>query len=111
VRAAAAFALVFSVFLSPRLSAQPPPLDPRQAAFSLYAHAFLDSERKPTVAVNVNIPYSSLIFLRNGAAFQSEYAAYIKILDKKNRLVDTAVINEAAVAENYEATRSAKMSA
>jgi len=111
VRAAVAFALVFSVFLSPRLSAQPPPLDPRQAAFSLYAHAFLDSERKPTVAVNVNIPYSSLIFLRNGAAFQSEYAAYIKILDKKNRLVDTAVINEAAVAENYEATRSAKMSA
>ena len=111
MRAALVFVLVLSSLLAPRLSAQPPPVDSPQAAFSLYAHAFLDSERNPTVAVNVNVPYSSLIFLKKGAAFQSEYAAYIKILDKKNRLVDTAVLNEAVVVEDYEATRSARMSA
>ena len=111
MRAALAFVLVFSFLVAPRLSAQPAPVDPQQAAFSLYAHAYLDSERNPTVSVNVNIPYSSLIFLKKEAAFQSDYAAYIKILDKKNRLVDTAVLNEAVVVEDYEATRSARMTA
>ncbi len=84
--------------------------EPRPAEFSLYAHAFLDPQRKPTVAVSVNIPYSSLIFLKKGPAFQSEYAAYIKILNKKKTIVDTAVLTESVVVEEYEETHSAKAS-
>jgi GWxTD domain-containing protein len=111
VRAALAFVLISSVAIALRVSAQPPPADPRQSAFSLYAHAFLDSTRQSTVAVNVAVPYSSLIFLKKGAAFQAEYVAYVKILDAKNRLVDSAVLNEAVAADDYEETRSARSSA
>jgi GWxTD domain-containing protein len=80
------------------------------ADFSLYAHAFLDPAGKPAVSVSVNIPHTSLIFLKKGRSFQSEYAAYVKVLDKKKALVDTAVLTETVVVEGYETTRSAKSS-
>jgi GWxTD domain-containing protein len=111
VRAAQAFVVVLLVAIAQRAAAQPPPGDPRQAAFSLYAHAFLDSARQSTVAVNVAVPFTSLIFLKNGAAFQSEYVAYIKVLDAKNRLVDSAVLTETVAAGEYEETRSSRSSA
>ena len=111
MRAVLAIVLISSLVIALRVSAQPPPADPRQSAFSVYAHAFLDSTRKSTVAVNVAVPYSSLIFLKKGASFQSEYVAYVKILDARNRLVDSAVLNEVVAADDYEGTRSASKSA
>jgi GWxTD domain-containing protein len=110
VRAVTLFVLFLCSFSAPRLFAQTEPPGARESAFSLYAHAFMDSERKPTLAVDINVPYSSLIFLKRGAAFQSEYVAYLKILDKKNRLVDSAVLNETVVAEDYQTTRSTRQS-
>lgn len=83
---------------------------PRMAGFSLYTHAFLDPDHRPSILVSVNVPYTSLIFLRDTATFRSEYAVYVKILDKKKKLVETAVINESIVVEDYKSTRSAKMS-
>ena len=83
---------------------------PRMAGFSLFTHAFLDPEHRPSILVSVNVPYTSLIFLRETGTFRSEYAVYIKILDKKKRLVETAVINESVAVEDYRSTRSAKMS-
>ena len=111
MRAALLFVLICSVAFAVRASAQPPAADPRESAFSLYAHAFLDSTRQSTVAVNVSVPYSSLIFLKKGASFESEFVAYIKILDAKKRLVESAVLNETVVADDYEGTRSARRTA
>jgi GWxTD domain-containing protein len=84
--------------------AQPPP----ESAFSLEAHAFLDAERRPAVLVTVEIPYSNLIFLRRGGVFQSDYAAFIKVLDRRKRILESAVATESVVSRDYEATRSAR---
>jgi GWxTD domain-containing protein len=111
VRAALFFAVISLAAIAQRAPAQPPASDPRQSAFSLYAHAFLDSTRRSTVAVNVSVPFSSLIFLKQGASFEAEYVAYIKIIDEKDRLVDSAVLTESVPASDYERTRSARSSA
>jgi GWxTD domain-containing protein len=86
------------------------PQPPQQAGFSLLAHAFLDPERRPSIAVNVDVPHTSLIFLKKDRVFQSEYAVYVKVLNRKKKLVETAVLNESVVVTSYEETRSAKMS-
>jgi len=95
----------------PQPSRAQPPQTSQQAGFSLLAHAFFDSERRPSIAVNVEIPYTSLIFLMKNGVFESDYAVYVKILDKKKKLVETAVITGSAVVTNYEETRSARTSA
>jgi GWxTD domain-containing protein len=63
------------------------------------------------VVVNVEIPYTSLIFLRKDGVFESDYTAYVKILDKGKKLVETAVITGSAAVTDYEETRSATRSA
>jgi GWxTD domain-containing protein len=80
------------------------------AGFSLYTHAFLDPDQRPSILVNINVPYTSLIFLRETGTFRSDYAVYLKVLNNKKKLVETAVINESVVVEDYKSTRSAKMS-
>ena len=110
MHAASKYLLGFVVVLAmipPHLS---PAQNPRSAGFSLYTHAFLDAERRSSIMVNVNVPYTSLIFLKRGAAFKSDYTVYIKVLNKKKKLVQTAVINEQVVVAEYAATRSAKTS-
>ncbi len=87
-----------------------PAQPPQQAGFSLSAHAFLDPERRSAVLVSVDIPYSSLVFLKKGGVFQSDYVVYVKILDKKKKIVETAVVTESVVSKDYEATRSARSS-
>ncbi len=99
--------IVVLAMIAPHLS---PAQNPRSAGFSLYTHAFLDAERRSSIMVNVTVPYTSLIFLKRGAAFQSDFTVYIKILNKKKKLVQTAVINEQIVVAEYTATRSAKTS-
>jgi GWxTD domain-containing protein len=79
---------------------------PRQAGFSLLAHAFFDPERRPTVGVSVEIPYTSLIFLRKNGVYESDYAVYVKILDESKKLVETAVVTGSVVVADYEETRS-----
>jgi GWxTD domain-containing protein len=88
--------------------AQPQPA--REAGISLHAHAFLDPERRPTVLVSIEIPYASLIFLKKGGAFQSDYSVIVKVLDGKKKIVETAVLTESVVSDEYEATRSVRMS-
>ncbi len=78
------------------------------SAFSLYTHAFLDPQRRSSVAVTINIPYSNLIFLKDAGGFEAEYSLYVKILDKKKNVIETAVVNENVVSEDYETTRSSK---
>jgi GWxTD domain-containing protein len=108
VRAPFLFILVFAVlsggFPSPSGS-QPP----KEIGFTLGAHAFLDPERRPSVLVSVEIPYSNLVFLKKGGGFASEYVAYIKILDRKRKIVETAVVTQVVQSEEYESTRSARL--
>ncbi|UCH83960.1 MAG: GWxTD domain-containing protein [Candidatus Latescibacterota bacterium] len=80
----------------------------RDMGFSLYTHAFLDPARQSSIVVTTNIPYSNLIFLRDAGGFKAEYSLYIKILDHKKKVVETSVVSEIVVVEDYEATRSAK---
>lgn len=85
--------------------AQPPALD---TGFSIHAHAFLDPERRPAVMVSVEIPYNSLIFLKKGDAFQSEYSIFLKVIGGDKKLVETAVLNQSVVSDEYDETRSAR---
>jgi GWxTD domain-containing protein len=78
------------------------------AWFSLYTHAFLDPARRSSVVVTTNIPFSNLIFLKDAGAYKAEYSLYIKILDKKKQVVETAVLNENVIVDDYQATRSSK---
>lgn len=101
-------------FLGALLSAtaapgQGPSQSPKDIGFSLGAHAFLDPEKRPAVLVSVEIPHANLVFLKKDGGFRSDYTAYIKILDKKKRIVETAVVTQSATAADYEATRSSRM--
>ena len=84
---------------------------PEQAGFSLLARGLFDAERQPSLAVNVEIPFASLIFLRKDGGFESEFNVYVKILDKKKKLVETGVVAGRAAVTDYEETRSSTRTA
>jgi GWxTD domain-containing protein len=112
VRASPGYAVLLAALVSGFAlpsPAQPPARFSAQAGFSLHAHAFLDPDHRPAVLVSLDIPYSSLIFLKRDGVFRSDYAVYFKVLDKKKKIVETAVVNESVVSKDYEATRSARM--
>ena len=95
------------------LFAQPPgaPLGPppQESGFSLHAHAFLDPERRAAVLVSIEIPHTSLIFLKKRGVFESDYAVYFKVRDKKKKIVETAVATQSVVSKDYESTRTARL--
>ena len=76
---------------------------------SLYARALLDGERRSSVKISINIPHSDLVFLRTDGAYQAKYQLYVRILDPKGEdVLETAVVNETVVVEEYAQTRSRK---
>jgi len=78
------------------------------AAFLVHANAFLDADRKPAVRVTAEIPYPSLVFLRDDGHFRAGYDIYLVIRDpsRSSEIVRTAVLRGEAVADDYEGTRS-----
>jgi GWxTD domain-containing protein len=112
VRVLLVFILVLTaLFCSPpgRPVAQPRGHPPGEMGFSLSAHAFVDPDQRPSVLVSVDIPYSNLVFLKKGGEFRSEYTAYIKVLDGKKKIVESAVVTESVTSEDYESSRSARL--
>lgn len=78
------------------------------AGFSLYAHSMLDEDQRPVMKVSTSLPYSSLIFLKRDGYYEAGYALYIRVLDKKHNLIDSAVLHETVTVETYQETKSHK---
>ena len=53
-------------------------------------------------------PYSNLIFLKKDGHYEAGYALYIRVLDKKHNLIDSAVLNETVTVGTYQETKSHK---
>ena len=76
--------------------------------FRLYANSYMDSHHQPQVKISVIVPYGNLVFLKKNDLYESAYELYIKVLDSKGRLVESVVLQDQVVAENYEETNSRK---
>ena len=84
------------------------PLTAQARGFTLFAHSVLDDDGWPVVRVSTSVPYSQLVFLKKDGQFVARFSLYLQVLDKKQRVVDSAVLNETITVPNYEETRSAK---
>ncbi len=79
------------------------------AGFSLYARSLVTADRRSSVKVSASIPNSELVFLRVDGAYQAKYRVYIRVIEaKRKKLVDTAVVNETVIVDDYQQTRSHK---
>lgn len=77
------------------------------AGFVLHASAFMAHGKRPSVKISAEIPYASLVFLKEDGRFMSRYDISVTITDVKNKdVVRTAVFHGDAVAEYYEDTHS-----
>jgi GWxTD domain-containing protein len=76
--------------------------------FVLHASAFMAHGRRPSVKISAEIPYSSLVFLKEDGKFMARYDVAVTIRDakKENEVVRTAVFHGDAVADYYEETHS-----
>ena len=75
--------------------------------FVLHASAFMAHGKRPSVKISAEIPYSSLVFLKENGRFMSHYNISVTITDVKSKdVVRTAVFHGDAVAEYYEDTHS-----
>ena len=75
--------------------------------FVLHASAFMAHGKRPSVRISAEIPYSSLVFLKENGRFMSHYNISVTITDVKSKdVVRTAVFHGDAVAEYYEDTHS-----
>ena len=78
----------------------------KMRGFRLYAHTYLDSHHQPQVRLSAVVPYGELVFLKKDDLFESAYELYIKILNKKGDLIESVVLSDQVVAENYEEANS-----
>jgi GWxTD domain-containing protein len=76
--------------------------------FVLHASAFMGPDRKPSVKISAEIPFASLVFLKEDGKFVAQYdiAVTIRDIEHNNEVVRTAVFNGDAVADYYEDTHS-----
>jgi GWxTD domain-containing protein len=74
----------------------------------LHASAFMAPDKKPSVKINAEIPYASLVFLKEGGKFMARYniAVTIRDLQRDNEVVRTSVFHGDAVADFYAETHS-----
>ena len=83
----------------------------RRAGFSLYARALLNDERKPSIKVSAHVPFSNLVFLREGDAYTAKYRLYIRIFDRSGKnMLDSHVRSKSETVKTYEQTKSSKES-
>jgi GWxTD domain-containing protein len=101
------YSLLISFFLG--LLTIPPLTCPAGASeFSMNAYSFMDDDRRSSMKVSINIPNGSLVFLKKDGLFESSFELYIKILDRNDRVIETAVLNKNVVVGSYSETRSNK---
>lgn len=76
--------------------------------FVLHASAFMGHNKKPSVKISAEIPYASLVFLKEDGRFMARYdiAVTIRDLQRDNEVVRTTVFHGDAVADYYEDTHS-----
>jgi GWxTD domain-containing protein len=79
--------------------------------FSLYAYAFMNSEQQPSIQVNSSVGYNSLVFFKRKNVFESTFEVYLKLMDRENNVIDTAVLKKKVSVQEYQETKSAKHSA
>lgn len=76
--------------------------------FVLQANAFMGAGKVPSVRLTADIPYSSLVFLKEDGRFRAKFSVAVTIRkdDRNQDVVRTAVFNGDAVADYYEDTHS-----
>lgn len=76
--------------------------------FVLHASAFMAPNRQPSVKISAEIPFASLVFLKEDGKFKARYDIAVTIgdLQNENEVVRTAVFHGDAVADYYEDTHS-----
>jgi GWxTD domain-containing protein len=76
--------------------------------FVLQVNAFMGAGKVPSVRFTADIPYASLVFLKEDGRFRAQYSVAVTIRkdDRKNEVVRTTVFDGDAVADYYEDTHS-----
>lgn len=74
--------------------------------FSLFAHSYLGSDHRPRLHISANVPYNTLVFLKKKDLYEASYDLYIKLLDSKGKLVESAVLRDRVVVGSYEETNA-----
>jgi GWxTD domain-containing protein len=76
--------------------------------FVIHANAFMGHDRTPSVKLTAEIPFSSLVFLKEEDKYRARYSISVKIRDvnRDDEIVRTAVFEGDAVAPYYEDTHS-----
>jgi GWxTD domain-containing protein len=76
--------------------------------FVLHASAFIASKKTPSIRLTAEVPYNSLVFLKENGVFRARYSLAITIrsLDRDKEIVRTGVVEGDAVAEDYQETHS-----
>ena len=72
--------------------------------------SFMNSEKQPSIQINTSIPYNNLIFFKREAVYESTYELFLRLMDNKERIVETAVLKKGIAVPNYEETKSTKHS-
>jgi GWxTD domain-containing protein len=83
------------------------------SGFVLHASAFMAPNKRPSVKISAEIPYGSLVFLKEEGKFKARYdiAVTIRDVNNNNEVVRTAVFHGDAVADLYEETHSRELRA
>jgi GWxTD domain-containing protein len=74
--------------------------------FMLHASAIMGHQRTPSVKLTADIPFASLVFLKEEDKYRARYSIAVTIRDHKKEVVRTAVFDGDAVAPYYEDTHS-----
>jgi GWxTD domain-containing protein len=76
--------------------------------FVLHASAFMNAAKKPSVKVTAEIPYASLVFLKENGEFRARYSIAVTVRDveRPDAVVRTGVFKGDAIADYYEETHS-----
>ncbi len=81
---------------------------PFYRGFSLFAHSYMGDDRRPLIKVSAIIPYSNMVFLKKNDLYEASYELYVKILDSKGKLIESAVLRDRVEVGSYEETSSRK---
>jgi len=78
--------------------------------FYFYAHPYLDNKQRPALMVTAEVGYRHLVFLKRDRFYEARYRVFLKIMDQRKRVVETAVLKKKVVVGSYRETRSRKKS-
>jgi GWxTD domain-containing protein len=82
----------------------------RAQRYSLYAHAYMDAQKRSSIKVSCAVTYDNLVFLKRADFYEATYELFLSLKDAKGHVAETAVLKRTITAANYNETRSSKNS-